>query len=174
MAREILLGEGYDSVVDWWSVGCIVFEMLYEVSPFEGQTPDEVFAKILKTKTITFPDHVEVSDAGKNLIASFICDQKDRLGANGGLVEVQKHEWFESVKWNELQYSEPPFLPELESQLDTGYFPDATSDNVQKYYQSSSESSGSFSRSATFNTSADSLVLNNEFVWEDFSWSWFT
>jgi hypothetical protein len=97
------------------------------------------------------------------------------LGANGGLVEVKKHEWFSTVKWNELQYSEPPFLPELDSQLDTGYFPDATSDNVQKYYQSSSESSlsGSFSQSSNMNASADNMLLTNEFVWEDFSWSWF-
>jgi hypothetical protein len=39
----------------------------------------------------------------------------------------------QGIVWGELQYSEPPFLPELESQLDIGYFPSASSANLDQF-----------------------------------------
>jgi hypothetical protein len=63
------------------------------VSPFEAPTPEGVFAKILATQTVEFPNQPEVSDDAKELICAFISPADKRLGANGGLAEVQKHDW---------------------------------------------------------------------------------
>ncbi len=109
-----------------------LFGNRYGVSPFEAPTPEEVFAKILSMKTIEFPEQPQISDDAKDLICGLISPAEKRLGANGGLIEVQKHAWFRGIVWGELQYSEPPFLPELENQLDIGYFPSASKANLDQ------------------------------------------
>ena len=35
IAPEILIGNGYDKTVDWWSLGALVYEMLHGDSPFK-------------------------------------------------------------------------------------------------------------------------------------------
>lgn len=35
MAPEVLLGKKYDSKSDLWSLGCVLFEMLFGKCPFE-------------------------------------------------------------------------------------------------------------------------------------------
>lgn len=176
MAREILLGQGYESEVDWWSVGCIIFEMLYSASPFEAPTPEGVFSKILAFKyVVEFPGEPEVSDTAKDLISRFLSPPEHRLGAHGGLEEVRKHEWFNDVNWNELQYSEPPFLPELDSQLDLGYFPQATREGLEKYYESNTSlsESSSGSKSGTLGASAEDTPEAKD-LWKSWDWSWFS
>ncbi len=175
MAVEILMEQeqGYDFACDWWSVGCIIFELLYGVSPFEASTPEQVFAKILATTEIEFPTTEQpISDSAKSLIRSLIAPVERRLGRTGGLEEVRKHEWFNGIVWGELQYSDPPFLPELESQLDIGYFPSASQANLDQY-QSDSCSSSSFSvdKDGLSSSAPVSEATDN---WKDFSWSWFT
>lgn len=183
MAKEILLGEGYESEVDWWSVGVIIYEMLFGVAPFSAPTPEAVFAKILQFQRITFPDQPSVSDSVKDLMSHLICAPNMRLGAHGGLAEVRTHAWFREINFSELQYSSPPFLPELDSQLDVGYFPQAITENVEKYYamSSSSMSSSDFQGGSNNNNNNNSSastgndsVIADEDLWKDFSWSWFS
>ena len=40
IAPEILLGKGYDYSVDFWSFGCLVYEMLSGVPPFYSRNPE--------------------------------------------------------------------------------------------------------------------------------------
>jgi len=50
MAPEILLRQvleitylepkGYDERVDWWSIGCILYELMVGFPPFWGETPE--------------------------------------------------------------------------------------------------------------------------------------
>lgn len=139
-------------------------------SPFEAATPEEVFAKILATTAVTFPDQPVVSADAKveekakqkrcrkteTLFSRLLSAPSSRPPTVGSermaalqrfetfelqssvcskcccFVQVQRHVWFRGIVWGELQYSEPPFLPELDNQLDIGYFPSASKANLDQ------------------------------------------
>ena len=42
LAPEILLKGGHGRAVDWWSLGCIIYEMLTGTPPFNEIEADEV------------------------------------------------------------------------------------------------------------------------------------
>lgn len=46
MAPEILKGSGYTEDVDIWAAGCIMYVMLKEEMPFDGETDAIIFEKI--------------------------------------------------------------------------------------------------------------------------------
>ncbi len=46
MAPEMILGAGYGRGVDWWGLGVLVHELLTGESPFNGDTPEELFKAI--------------------------------------------------------------------------------------------------------------------------------
>jgi len=47
MAPEMFQDSGYTHLVDAWSLGCLIYELVCGVPPFTGDTPEEVFASIL-------------------------------------------------------------------------------------------------------------------------------
>ena len=50
MAPEILNGEGHDLTVDWWSLGIILYEMLFGESPFADEDRVQGMLKIIETE----------------------------------------------------------------------------------------------------------------------------
>jgi cell cycle protein kinase DBF2 len=63
----------------------------------------------------------------------------DRLIAHASvryssLEQVEKHPFFTGVKWKDLRSVQAPFVPALDSEIDTGYYDDFTSpEDMAKY-----------------------------------------
>ena len=52
MSPEVLGGEtGHSVEVDWWSLGCIFYELAAGIPPFHADTPEDVFENVLNWKT---------------------------------------------------------------------------------------------------------------------------
>lgn len=51
---QILLGQKYNSSVDWWSFGVLLYEMLIGQSPFHGRNEEELFQSI-RTDNPAYP-----------------------------------------------------------------------------------------------------------------------
>jgi len=84
MAPEVLRGLGYDQSCDWWSLGVIVFEMLYGYPPFVSKSRHLTRQKILNWRqTLKFPPRPKVSRDGQDFISKLICEREDRLGTAG-------------------------------------------------------------------------------------------
>ncbi|KPI44952.1 Serine/threonine-protein kinase cek1 [Cyphellophora attinorum] len=130
LAPETIKGAGQDEMCDWWSLGCIVFEFLFGVPPFNAESTDEVFDNILHRR-IAWPDEEEYpsTDEVKDLINCLIqMNPQDRLGANkedkfpNGGAEIQAHSWFTDINWETLLEDEAQFVPAPEHPEDTEYF----------------------------------------------------
>ena len=82
MAPEVLRGLGYDQSCDWWSLGVIVFEMLYGYPPFVSKSRHMTRQKILNWRqTLRFPPKPKVSREAQDFITKLICEKDDRLGS---------------------------------------------------------------------------------------------
>jgi len=116
LAPEILLEQGYDKTVDWWSLGVLFYEMLCGYSPFKMSTSKAPKLDIsLYTKPVTM--HHFMSDDAISFISSLIVvDPKSRLG-NGpnGSADVKAHQFFKDLNWDDYFHKkvEPPFKPRV-------------------------------------------------------------
>ncbi|KAK9472841.1 kinase-like domain-containing protein [Dipodascopsis tothii] len=55
IAPEVIKGNGHTSAVDWWTLGILIFEMIYGTTPFKGKNRNATFANILKNE-VRFPE----------------------------------------------------------------------------------------------------------------------
>ena len=140
LAPETINGFGQDEMSDWWSVGCILFEFLFGWPPFNADTPETVFEKIL-SRDIGWPDgdDIDVSDEARGLINKLIqLDPRDRIGANNGESyvaagnAVKSHPWFLDINWSTIFEDEAQFVPNPENPEDTEYF-DARGATLQSF-----------------------------------------
>ena len=122
IAPEVFRRAGYDETVDWWSVGVIFFEMVVGYPPFFADEPSVTCQKILHWKqTLQIPKEACLSRAGTDLIEKLVCDPQDRLGARG-VEEIKNHPFFLGIRWDKLRKSKAPWIPEVDSEVDTRNF----------------------------------------------------
>eukprot|EP00216_Chloropicon_sp_CCMP2111_P004302 CAMPEP_0198236356 /NCGR_PEP_ID=MMETSP1446-20131203/2249_1 /TAXON_ID=1461542 ORGANISM="Unidentified sp, Strain CCMP2111" /NCGR_SAMPLE_ID=MMETSP1446 /ASSEMBLY_ACC=CAM_ASM_001112 /LENGTH=350 /DNA_ID=CAMNT_0043918067 /DNA_START=371 /DNA_END=1420 /DNA_ORIENTATION=- len=99
IAPEIITGRGYTCSVDWWSLGILIYEMVYGMTPFAAANRNTCFRKIIEEK-VAFPVIPKVSDNFKDIIMQLLCkDPKKRLGSTLGAAEIIDHPFFADIKW---------------------------------------------------------------------------
>ncbi|KAL7719437.1 non-specific serine/threonine protein kinase [Entamoeba marina] len=125
----------YCQASDYFSLGCMVYEMLVGTPPFNSNTVEEIFEKIEKGSFI-WPSDIVISDCCKDFVSKLLTkDPSNRLGAKGAQ-EVKCHEWLSNVSFDSLlsESRDDIFVPELDDDTDTGYFNimNSLSDGVSK------------------------------------------
>lgn len=122
IAPEVIGSQGHTSAVDWWTLGILIYEMLYATTPFKGRTRDETFSNVLKS-TVHFRDTPKVSSAGKDAINRLLDKREShRLGSRSGASEVKQHKWFAKTNWGLLRNTQPPIIPASSNGIDTVNF----------------------------------------------------
>lgn len=124
LAPEVLLDEaGYTKMVDFWSLGVLVFEMCCGWSPFYAEDTQQMYKNIAFGK-VRFPRDA-LSNEGRNFVKGLLNrNPAHRLGAKGDAEELMAHPFFSDVDWNRLSKKmvSPPFKPKLKGELDTSNF----------------------------------------------------
>ncbi|CAK90527.1 unnamed protein product (macronuclear) [Paramecium tetraurelia] len=77
MSPQILKRTKYSSKCDVWSLGLILYEMLYGVTPWHSQNLVELMNK-LDSKPLSFPVHPQVSENTKKLIKGCLQISEER------------------------------------------------------------------------------------------------
>ncbi|KAI4356322.1 hypothetical protein L6164_000353 [Bauhinia variegata] len=108
VSPDVISGKGHDFGVDWWSLGVVLYEMLYGTTPFKGANRKETFYRILTKDPELAGEKTPLRDLIGKLLEK---DPNRRIG----LDEIKSHEFFEGVNWDMvLEISRPPFIPETE------------------------------------------------------------
>lgn len=122
IAPEILAKEGYDQTVDWWSLGIILFEMLFGHPPFFADTPEITCSNVAQWReSFRIPKTPKVSAQAVDLIRSLLRAPADRLGRNGA-DEIRAHPFFNKIEWHRLRQLPAPYVPKLACETDTSHF----------------------------------------------------
>ncbi|CAI4063465.1 hypothetical protein SUVZ_07G3270 [Saccharomyces uvarum] len=136
MALEVLEGKKYDFTVDYWSLGCMLFESLVGYTPFSGSSTNETYDNLRRWKqTLRRPRQSDgraaFSDRTWDLITRLIADPINRLRS---FEHVKRMPYFADINFSTLRSMIPPFTPQLDSETDAGYFDDFTSEaDMAKY-----------------------------------------
>ncbi|KAK9842021.1 hypothetical protein WJX81_004559 [Elliptochloris bilobata] len=121
VAPENVLAHGYNTSVDWWGLGVLLYVLLTGRQPFSSPKTDDpmvVMRRIVDDNWhIKYPPYL--SPAAKDLIARLL-ERKParRLGMLAGkAADVKRHRWFDSVDWGALEARrvEPPRKPRDDS-----------------------------------------------------------
>ncbi|CAB3987975.1 kinase C delta type-like isoform X1 [Paramuricea clavata] len=123
IAPEILKGQKYDSSVDWWSLGVLLYEMLIGQSPFAGEDEEDLFDSICRDK-VHYPKWVSQS-AVSCMVQLLERNIGERLGYKAGKNgDIRRHEFFAKLNWRQLEARriEAPFKPKIRSPRDVENF----------------------------------------------------
>lgn len=119
---EMYEGKKYSFPVDWWSLGCVIFEMLCGYSPFhpESGSVDEVVIQARTTASEPmFTEHIKMLPEDRDIIRRLLHkNPKERLGSarhghDSNAEDVKSHEFFAYINWGHLLAGnvKPPFVP---------------------------------------------------------------
>lgn len=106
-------------------MGIIGYELICEITPFHDNTIYDTYANILShcdssetKKFIQFPSDANLSDEYMNLIELLVTTPEKRLNFNN----IKKHAFFQRIDWDNIRMTAPPFIPEIENEMDTRNF----------------------------------------------------
>lgn len=123
LAPEIIKAHGHHLTADYWSLGVLIFELIYGELPFgeEETDPYSVYESILRGK-FTYPKGSDNKDKVKDLINQLINkNPENRLV--GGFDAIRAHPWFISINWEKLlkrslPTSYKPLLKNVEKEVE--------------------------------------------------------
>ncbi|CAO3638591.1 unnamed protein product [Cunninghamella echinulata] len=127
IAPEVIKGCGHTSAVDWWTLGILIYEMLYGTTPFKGKSRNDTFNHVLESD-VNFhiqpiPYEVYPSSDCRSLIRTLLHkDENKRLGSVAGASDLKAHPFFKSINFALLRHLSPPILPLLESISSNGLY----------------------------------------------------
>ncbi|VDP20724.1 unnamed protein product [Echinostoma caproni] len=84
----------YGVECDFWSLGVVIYEMLFGETPFYSENLIETYGHIMNFEVISEP--------ARDLMRRLICDRKRRLGRNG-LSDFKAHPFFNGVDWDHIR-----------------------------------------------------------------------
>jgi serum/glucocorticoid-regulated kinase 2 len=110
---EMISGNGYDIMTDWWSFGILIYELLTGIVPFDS--PDKKrTSELIVLSALKFPKELYTENGEKvpfcpskdikNLIEKLLIkDPHKRLGRKNGIEEIKTHSFFRGLKFDLIQ-----------------------------------------------------------------------
>ena len=114
ISPEVIADKPAEFGTDIWAFGVMLYQMIFNTTPFKDQSAYLTFRKIESAK-IKYPtDSNDISEEAKDLLNKiFVVDPKKRLGGGDWGTEydinhLKKHKYFKNINWNNLKNMTPP------------------------------------------------------------------
>mmetsp|Transcript_13186 Transcript_13186/g.11268 ORF Transcript_13186/g.11268 Transcript_13186/m.11268 type:complete len:324 (+) Transcript_13186:505-1476(+) len=99
LAPEVVRRSGHNHMVDWYTVGVLIYEMLVGLPPYFSKNRDEFLYNIANER-YKLPKNI--SEDGQSLLKGLLKKSpKKRLGAEKGAEEIKSHPWFKNINWKD-------------------------------------------------------------------------
>ena len=116
-APEIIKGDsGYSYSCDWWSLGVLMYLMLFGVTPFYHRNQKVMFDKIVNNR-VKYPVTVNIGNNAKEVINGLLeKDPLKRIGTNKGVEDLKQFKFFEEVDFRLVLSKKvnAPFVPTVD------------------------------------------------------------
>lgn len=142
LAPEIVMSKGYDKCVDYWALGCLMYELYLSRTPFQADYTTKIFQNIVAAdKNLTFtpkmdPQHVAIIKKLLSMNPAF------RLGnLSGGVDDIIHDPFFSSVDIEGIKNRQvkAPFVPPISGTSDSSNFDDYEEDDHIPPYSGNQE-----------------------------------
>ena len=113
LAPEVILDKGCNRPADWWSLGILVYEMIFGIPPFYSTNVQKMYKNTI-LNPLKFKKHTQCSEEAKDFISGLLVKKpKHRLGSVADSLEVMSHAWFKDFDWSKLlnKKVEMPYKP---------------------------------------------------------------
>ena len=119
------MSKGYDKCVDYWALGCFIYELYLSRTPFQADYTTKIFQNIVASeKTLAFPPKMDPQHVAlvKKLLS---VNPAFRLGnLSGGVDDIIKDPFFNGFDWDSLSKKtmKSPYKPPIGNALDSSNF----------------------------------------------------
>ena len=118
LAPEMIDGKEYSFSVDWWELGCFMYELIVGKAPFQDENRYNLFRNITNKNVHLFP----VKDTNARKLIGHLLKKKPEERAT--FEDIKNSDFFQGFDWEacEQKRLDPPYIPETSSEDDLSNF----------------------------------------------------
>merc|ERR1719471_2629078 len=109
VSPEILTNSGSSKAIDLWALGCIIYQMVTGIPPFQAQNEYLIFQKI---QNLEYSFHDGFDALARDLVEKLlVISPEARLGAGdspGHYSSLKSHPFFQNIEFSSLHSTTPP------------------------------------------------------------------
>lgn len=106
MAPEILKGEDYNIKADIWSIGVVLFEMLFGFCPYEDKNIYSLLNQI-NTTTLSIPKHINnISKSTENLLKNLLVVEPTQRIEWSEIINLNFYDFEKNMDWEKKDLNE--------------------------------------------------------------------
>mmetsp|Transcript_13316 Transcript_13316/g.15175 ORF Transcript_13316/g.15175 Transcript_13316/m.15175 type:complete len:178 (-) Transcript_13316:196-729(-) len=103
----MLKGLGHSLSMDWWQIGCLVYELFVGKPAFLASSYQGIKERIIATDTIEIPECVNISPDGQEFVRCLLIrEPSDRLGFEEGF--IKDHNFLKGFIWDMVEKGNQP------------------------------------------------------------------